>query len=295
METPSDSVALLTFPKFPKVPLELQRMIWENALPGAQVVEIEWSADLDDWFCPMHSGSKPCSHLSTCKESRAVYLKYWLPIFPYLPSNTHLFYPDCAFDFDKRSFRNALPYPKSPTSSASRYEMTTNHCYAKSSKNTAPKVVSSGYFNPSIDTLFVANSEKLYQRSEERIPDLSDSPNLSGVRFLTLDEEYLTSESIEIQQAVVTALLKLQRLETVSVVSNDQPWIRRRRQNTLPHHGAITFRELFNRDRQANLSNLNLPGIQALPASSCAKHCPGREVKFRERLILRGGTVMSYF
>ena len=139
MGTPQERCSPQSFPMFTKLPLEIRLMIWETLIPRAQVVEVEYSAALGGWFCPMHSGSNPYSHLAIYKESRAIYLKAWRPMLPYLPSNTTLFLPEAMLEKYRDSYPNAMRIPKSPTSSASRYKLNTHHRYAALNKNIVPE------------------------------------------------------------------------------------------------------------------------------------------------------------
>ncbi|CZR67215.1 uncharacterized protein PAC_17114 [Phialocephala subalpina] len=59
-----------TFKSFQKLPIELRLIIWNLALPGPRVVEIEWSKRTDSRFCPTDSSYTPCAFFQACKESR---------------------------------------------------------------------------------------------------------------------------------------------------------------------------------------------------------------------------------
>ena len=264
-------------------------MIWEILLPCARVVEVEWSAALDGWFCPMHSGSSPCSHLSICKESRTIYLKSWRPILPYLPSNTTLFLPQAMLDKYGDSYPNAMPTPKSPTTSASRYKMSTHHRYATSKKNNVPDTrFSNGYLNPLIDTLFIASGAGQGLRPELKLYGLTNMPGLSGVQFLAIDKEYLVNHDTVAQGNIVSTLMKFRRLRTVSLVVGDPSWSLRRARNTLPTAGTVILKDLLNPAGPSIISRFCFPQMRDLFATACVRSRRPRSVKCSGKRICRG-------
>ncbi|KAG4430737.1 hypothetical protein IFR05_013778 [Cadophora sp. M221] len=226
---------------------------WEKALPEPQVVEVEWSSDLDDCFYRMHSGRKPCSHLSVCKESRGVYLKAWLPIFPYLPSNAHLEDVEASRSHSRAPVSpSLLPYPESPTSSASRYDMGTNHRYSKqtdacptSSEKppalTAKVTFSTCYFNAKIDTLFVLPDGFVGFGLEKTIGALNAVTNLNALQHLALEFSFICLDGIQMQPAVVSSLMKFQKLKEVNIVCENSNWISHWMWGALQTPGAVSL------------------------------------------------------
>lgn len=187
----------------------------------------------------MHSGRKPCSHLAVCKESRDVYLKAWLPIFPYLPSNAHLGDDEVPQNCSRvPASPSRLPYPESLTSSVSRYEMSTHHRYAKqtdaclaSSETSLPLAAKvpfpTGYFNPEIGALLVSRSSCDDSGLERTISALNAFTNLNALRHLALDSSDICSGVgllIQIQTVAVSSLMKFQNLKNVDRVSGNPGW-----------------------------------------------------------------------
>ncbi|CAG8955034.1 hypothetical protein HYFRA_00007048 [Hymenoscyphus fraxineus] len=70
-----------TFHLFPKLPAEIRLQIWSLAPPDDRVVEVGYSFNTQRWYVYRRSYTV-CGLLRANKESRAEYLRTYLPLFP---------------------------------------------------------------------------------------------------------------------------------------------------------------------------------------------------------------------
>ncbi|KAL2064635.1 hypothetical protein VTL71DRAFT_3772 [Oculimacula yallundae] len=66
-----------SFTLFPWLPIELRLKVWEHALPGPRVIEIDWQQPSGIWVCRHESQTKPSGLLRANRESREKFLRVY--------------------------------------------------------------------------------------------------------------------------------------------------------------------------------------------------------------------------
>jgi hypothetical protein len=249
-----DEAAELKFMLFPKLPTELRLKIWKHALPGPRVVEIEWSPNTREWFCPFESQSKRSSLSRTNRESREVFHKNYLPTAKISRVVTQQIVQD-------------EPDP---------FHETSQHTIS--------------YFDSTIDILYIGTcSSEVLCITLESFKALAASPWMQKVRLLAIEcqEWYESGESgdpdVEMHHEVLSLLPNLTEIILVlgdihyqSLVSTAECWTSRPR-------AEIEFIDAEDPSVP--------PWVEAMASSYNEKFSCGDGLKFSMKEVLRGGVI----
>lgn len=284
-----------TFHPFNKLPPDIRVKIWKEALPGARVVELEYTNG-GGWWAPLES--KQTSALQcTNHEAREVFLKHYSLLCRYGPSD----YTPKNLARQEEDYNKPLPYPAhylDPNANLSDFPA----CYFDPDVDILYLGPSTSYqFGLGVEGRYsifslVASDGERYNATytEESIAALAKIACLSRLRFLAVQwaewhfyhrsrlglNNLLTLPSAAVRNDV-QLLARFPALERMSISKADSDWLFYTRSVSKGRQGApmpITFQDVLRNEECRR-------AFQLYNGSSLE----GWNVEYGFRLTLRGG------